>query len=121
MTNSYLFSLFIFILLQLNMASISFWQSLSFLNNATIFLVIVSILTFILLVGFTHVIKANNNAKFHSYLCATLCMMFSLLYASIIFTTANQHLIIIILLVVCFICGFNLALKTYKKTKSYFL
>lgn len=121
MANSYFFTLLSFSLMSILAAALQAWQHLPFINTPVAFMLVFLVLLWPMIYGFTHVIKANKDAKFFSYLCGTLSLIATAVFAVITVFMAKIHsgaFLLMMALTVLF--AINLMLTTRKKTKSYF-
>lgn len=121
MTNSYFFTLLSFILMSILAAALQAWQHIPLINTPVAFMLVLMVILWPLVYGFTHVVKANKDAKFFSYLCGSVTLVVTAVLTVLTVLTAkidaNAFLLILGLTT---LCAINLILTTRKKTKSYF-
>jgi len=121
MANHYFFTLLSLILVCIVSAALGIWQHIPLINSPTRYTLALSILLWVLLHGFIHAVKADNDAKFFSYLCGTLSLIFTLMVTVITFVVAPTSSLVFVGCVLSYvIAAVSLILTTRKKTRSYF-
>lgn len=121
MTNSYFFTLLSFILMCILAGALGVWQHLPLISTPAYFTLALLALLWPMLYGFTHVVKANKDAKFFSYLCGSASLLVTSVFAILTVFMAKIHSgAFLLMMCLTALFAINLIMTTRKKTRSYF-
>lgn len=120
MANSYLMTLFVFLLLQMSFISTKCLHSFNTTSSFYVYFSVVAVFTLLLLIGFTNAVKANRMAKGYSYFCAVVCSLSALVITGLLSIRQQFDMMTMVIAVITLLFSMRLAFVTYKKTKSYF-